>query len=653
MVQRTLSFVRRYDSALVALVAAILYVVTYVNHPAVPSAQSIGWFSWYDQSEYLRTAKDLAAFKFRYSVYPLGYPILGALFLWLLPLHPFFVPNLLCAVGITVLFYRIAASLVTRIEAFVLTALGVFMQSYLWVNTLTPPWNSVPVSLAILVCTYFIVFRKVTQRGLAICGVAIACAFLCRPWDALFLMMLFAAGLFELGTWRERIRATSTLAIGLFAGIALVAIDYLTVFGTLMSPYIKQHLDMGFSLFNYPLRLYQIVFDGNLIAEGVHPSVFAKMPYLCLILPGMALVIRRYGRRAVAWLVSMTAMIGFYLSMNGLTPSNFWSYHGYRYLTFIVPFVVMFAYLSLTRAWRLLGWKVTLAGLAAGVLVPVVVGEKVVAVDPGMPVAFSKKVEGKTLHVTLQLLQPAQLDGIRMQFDRSFSIPIDTSISPADRVMLEENGQPESVFHDFVVEQEPNGTATIVFPQSVRAPISRVDATFNGIDNDSLSAVTPIKAEFQPFGYFVHVLHVLNRLRLNFQIRARLVSTPWDLTGSAAGIPDGQLDFAIDCDFPTAEKEGLTDLEIRVGAGNLTGKWATHNRGMNWDKLAFARGYVEDAMKTHHPPQLIGLTEILKSSGKFTILFKLPESYRKVPLTLVGLDRQGQELFEKQIAPLS
>ena len=651
--QGTLSFARRYDSTLVALVATLLYVITYFNHPAVPSSQSIGWFSWYDQSEYLKTAKDLAAFKLRFSVYPLGYPILGALFLWILPLHPFFVPNLLCAVGITVLFYRIAASLVTRIEAFVLTALGVFAQSYFWVNTLTPPWNSVPVSFAIFVCTYFIVFRKVTQRGLSICGIAIACAFLCRPWDALFLMMLFAAALFELRSWRERIRATLPLAIGLFAGILLVAIDYLIVFGTLMSPYVKQHLNMGFSLFNYPLRVYQIIFDGNLIAEGVHPSVFAKMPYLCLIFPGVALVIRRYGRRAVAWLFSITAMIGFYLSMNGLTPSNFWSYHGYRYLAFIVPFVVLFAYLSLTRAWRILGWKATLAGLAAGVFVPVVLGEKVVAVDPGMPAAFSKQVEGKTLHVTLQWLRPAELDGIRMQFDRSFSVPVDSSISPADRVTLEENGQQETLFHDFVVEQEPNGTVTIVFPQSVRAPLSRVDATFNGVDNDSLSAVTSIKADFQPFGYFVHVLHVLNRLRLDFEIRARLVSTPWDLTGSVAGVPDGQLDFAIDCDLPSADKEGLTDLEIQVGTGGLAGKWATHNRGMNWDKLAFARGYVEDDVKAQHPPQLIAFTEILNSSGKFTILFKLPESYRKVPLTLVGLDRQGQELFEKQIAPLS
>lgn len=636
-----------------AAVATILYVVTYANHPAVPSSQSVGWFSWYDQSEYLRTAKDLAAFKLRYSVYPLGYPMLGALFLWLLPLHPFLIPNLVCAVGIALLFYRIAGAMVSRVEAFILTAMGVFAQSYFWVNTLTPPWNSVPVSFVIFVCAYLIVFRKVTVGSLAICGFAIAVAFLCRPWDALFLMMLFAAGLFELGTWRERIRATSTLALGLFVAVFIIAIDYLTVFGTLMSPYVKQHLDMGFSLSNFPLRVYQIVFDGNLIAEGVHPAVFAKMPYLSLILPGVALVIRRFGRRAVAWLVSMAAMICFYLSMNGLTPSNFWSYHGYRYLTFFVPFAVLFAYLSLTRAWRELGWKATLAGLAAGVLVPAVVGEKAVAVDPGMPVAFSNQVEGKTLHFALQLLQPTALDGVRLQFDKSLAIPVDSSISPPDRVMLEENGRPESLFHDFVVEQEPNGTVTIVFPQSVRTLIFRLDATFNGIDNDSLSAATPVKAEFQPFGYFLHVLHVLNRLRLNSQVAARLVSTPWDLTGSAAGVPDGQPDFAIDCDLPGEEKQGLTDLEIRISSSNLTGKWATHSRGMNWDKLAFARGSVEAGLKTQHPPQLITLADVLNGSGKFTILFKLPEPYRKIPLTLVGLDRQGQELFEKEIAPLS
>src|SRR5258708_22084236 len=109
------------------------------------------------------------------------------------------------------------------------------------------------------------------------------------------------------------------------------------------------------------------------------------------------------------------------------------------------------------------------------------------------------------------------------------------------------------------------------------------------------------------------------------EVLASLVLTPWDLTGSAAGVPDGQQDFGIDCDVPSGVKTRLADMEVLLHSGNVNGKWATHSRGMNWDKLVFVPGYVEDNLRSPHPQIITRLPEILKTSDKFTILFKLPE----------------------------
>src|SRR6266567_5398273 len=147
-VRRPIACVQRYDLSLLAAFTTLLYVICFLNFPSTPDARWAGWFGWYDQSEYLRTARDLAAFKLTSSVYPLGYPLMGALFMWILPVHPFFIPNLFFTVGTTLLFYSIARTLLTRLESFALTVVGIFLPRYLWQWTLIVPWNSIPVIFA-------------------------------------------------------------------------------------------------------------------------------------------------------------------------------------------------------------------------------------------------------------------------------------------------------------------------------------------------------------------------------------------------------------------------------------------------------------------------------------------------------------------------
>ena len=656
VLRRCIGFAEHFDLALVASFAALLYVIRYLNFtsPQVP------WVGWWDQGEYLKVAHDLAGFKIAYSNYPLGYPLLGALFFRLLPGHPFFLPNLFCTVGIATLFYCSARRVVTKFEAAGLTVLGVATSKYFWIWTLTVPWNVIPVAFVAFLLVYLIVFRQPTVRKMQICGIAIAGAFFCRPWDAFFLAILYSGGLYVLDTWRERFRAAAVLVSSITLVALLIIADYMVVFGAPYNPYMRGLATQGMSFAHYPFKIYQIFLDSNVISTSSPSALLDRMPWLVLIVPGALLLIRRYGVPAIAWITAATTMTGFYLSANGMIPSQFWDYWGYRYLACWAPYTVLLSYLSITRAWRTLGWKTVTGGFAAGFLLLGIVGWQpvVVAQWPSTSgfktdvLAIKKQMIDKTLLVSVRFPKPTTMDGLRLRFERGLMVPMETAGST--RASVKADGRPLiTPWTEVVVHQEKDsGTLTIFFVNSrvSQEPTSQLDLKFEGIDNDTLTTVTAIRARFHPFGYVSYKYDRVARRVLAAEVTAYLVPTPWDLTGSAAGIPDGQIDFAVDCKLPSSVRHRLADMEILLHSGNLGGKWATHSRGMNWDKLVFMPGYVEENLRNH--PQITNLADTLRRTDKFTILFKLPEPDRGLPLTLIGLDRDGQEVFEKKMAGL-
>src|SRR2546430_6397369 len=82
--------------ALFILAVAIAYFIAYATAPSVPGPRGPGWFAWFDQGQYLRSAKALAAGNFSPDshFYPPLYPLAGAVFVRWLPQHPFLVVDL-------------------------------------------------------------------------------------------------------------------------------------------------------------------------------------------------------------------------------------------------------------------------------------------------------------------------------------------------------------------------------------------------------------------------------------------------------------------------------------------------------------------------------------------------------------------------------
>ena len=94
------------------IATAVIYSLAYLGHAVLPgnSKYPEGWWGWWDQGQYLKCAASLAHGTLTSDTYwyPLGYPMIGALFYRFTPQHAFFLPDLILVLGITALFYQIA-----------------------------------------------------------------------------------------------------------------------------------------------------------------------------------------------------------------------------------------------------------------------------------------------------------------------------------------------------------------------------------------------------------------------------------------------------------------------------------------------------------------------------------------------------------------
>ena len=533
-----------------------------------------------------------------------------------------------------------------------------FAVQHFWRNTLVWPWSSAPVDFAFFLCAYLIVFRRPTLRGMALSSLAIALAFFCRPPDAVFLVLIYGAGVLALETQNERFRAILYLVISMGAITALVTADYIYVFGGIITPYMKHVAGIGFSITNFPLKVYQIFLDGNLMTMGNPAGVLSAMPWLVLVVPGAAVIFRCSRLRAMALFTAMLGMVCFYMSLNGMTPSNFWNYHGYRYITWCVPFTLLLAYLTVSRAWKLLGWRSTLAGVVPVVIFPLALGWQSTVIDQVLPTSkdgatgssvggmrMANSDAGHVLRVSAEMT-PTLIDGIRLEFARPLDYPVDGSASA--RATVAADGRAISRWRDYIVRQDNVSTVSVSFINSIgsKQPLSRVDVMLEGIENIRVTKLTAMRAQFRPFGYLQRVEHTVAQLIRQERITAYRFPTQLDLTGSAAGVPDGLMDYAIDCHLPSSIRHDVADLELLVDGG-AHGKLATHSRGLNWDKLVFLPGFTKDNIREPRRQMFLRLADVPDQFDDVTLLFKLVNPDAR--LTLVGLDPSGQQLFVKDI----
>ena len=355
------------------LVLAVLYTAQYLGHPALPGnnpAFPAGWWGWWDQGNYLKSAaalarRDMAADQ---HLYPLGYALLARPFMRLAPMHPFYFVDL--------------ASLLVTLAAFVSVALrcglapGWAVPVFVLAVAADPvlfqqwaiPWSTTPVAAVLWLLAAVAMAHIDGRRRPVLLGLLTVCIPMLRPTDLLFAMPALAACL-AADLWHRRMTLRDCAKFGLAVAIpaALYLGLHLRIYGPHFSPYMLSSRDIGFSLHDFGWKASIILVDPRGWVGGGE-GLLARCPWMILGLAGLLPAVLRLKTAAVAATMLLHGV--FYLSYVDLLPTSFWRFNNVHYWIWAVP---GFALLAALLVRDLLGGRQTrrlpaLAGLVATVL---------------------------------------------------------------------------------------------------------------------------------------------------------------------------------------------------------------------------------------------------------------------------------------------
>ena len=173
-----------------ALFLAVLYTAQYLGHPSLPGnnvQNPAGWWSWFDQSNYLKSATALAHGDLTPDQhhYPLGYALAGAPFMWVSSVHPFFFVDLISLLLSLTAFVSVAryCGVESRWSS-LLFVLAVAADPVLFEQWVVP-WTTTPIAAAVWLLLAVAASHMAGQRRPFLLGLIAVCLPILRPSDLL------------------------------------------------------------------------------------------------------------------------------------------------------------------------------------------------------------------------------------------------------------------------------------------------------------------------------------------------------------------------------------------------------------------------------------------------------------------------------------
>lgn len=376
---RRLDPVRRLPMlvSLVGLALTAIYVSSYVGNPAVPGNHGrfpLGWWGWWDQSQYLLSARSFAHADFSpaHHWYPPGYSVFGAPFLLLSASHPYLLPDLACLLASYAGFLLFARTVGVgpRWAAllFLLATCGSEALRDVWAE----PWNT-SLSSALIWWLLALTARHLAGDGIArrgplpavpagvirrrrlssLAGLGALAAIIpfTRPTDGL-LVAIWAAGA-GLAAIRLRALRTGDL-LAMLASAVVVAVPeallWLRIYGTHESQYMINSRSLGFEFASVGWKTYLLL----LTPRPWFPFGAGLVQRLPWILPGLAGMLalpwisRGPARMMLGLLALMIAAYSLlFFSYVDLIPSGLWRYNNVHYFKWTLPGVALFGFLLL------------------------------------------------------------------------------------------------------------------------------------------------------------------------------------------------------------------------------------------------------------------------------------------------------------------
>jgi hypothetical protein len=240
------------------------YIVAYLAAPALPGGFKfpLGWWGWSDQGLYLKSAQAFSRLDLRGTehTYPILYSVFAAPFTRFMPIHPFFMIDLICFLIVAGIFVAIGSKSIGFLPStavFVCTLCIPWVLASVWII----PWTSTlaaALTSILLLCRAddrFAQGAAPPHRYLAfglLCGLVV----LCRPLDFIIdLSMCAYVGILSVSSairkkepmWSGRLLTiAAAMVLGISIGPALMAGFNKIAYDSIISPYMQISRESGY-----------------------------------------------------------------------------------------------------------------------------------------------------------------------------------------------------------------------------------------------------------------------------------------------------------------------------------------------------------------------------------------------------------------------
>jgi len=349
---------------------AAFYVIAYLRAPALPGdyQNPLGWWGWTDQGLYLKSAQAFSRFDFRSSEhwYPILYSLLAALFVRMMPIHPFFIVDLVCFLIVVGGYLKIGSKIIGLAPSAILFACVISFPWILaqdWIIPWTSTLSAAITTILLLACAN----ERFVQGGsplwsyLAFAALTSLLAFV-RPLDFIIDSVMYgyvavrcigAARMNKQAIFSARHFAiAAALVAGTMIGPVLMAAFNLKVYGHLISPYIQASRESGFDLATIPEKFVSLFDDGASVFLAPKQTFLRGYPWLALTMAMIPSVLA-FGTNILRLITVIACLhVAIYLAYGDLLPDNLYTYHAIHYFKLWMPYFALIAAAGLLFLYR-------------------------------------------------------------------------------------------------------------------------------------------------------------------------------------------------------------------------------------------------------------------------------------------------------------
>ena len=363
------------------MIIFLIYTFRFLSHPDLPHDMVSGWWGWWDQSQYIKSARALSRIDLspaEHWYFP-GYALLGAVFYKSMPVHAFYFVDAICFLVTALCFIRISRHFdIGAVAASAVFVFSTVLNSAVF-EQFVVPWSTTPSCAIIYVILTLFLNRSTDTLKFFLTGLLASAVLIIRPTDVIstapvFVFLAANATVGLLRRSRERIGnrpgdpaksiplvTLASLIAGGMAGLSCVLLIYYAIYGWSVSHYLNISQDIGFIFSALPIKLYVLFIDPAAL-YGQGKAILTAYPWIFLSLIGIVCCLLERSRLSII-AACVLVHIFFYACYADLLPTNIWHFNLIHYLKWTFPLLGLFAWLAVKTV--LSGRRIGSTALAA------------------------------------------------------------------------------------------------------------------------------------------------------------------------------------------------------------------------------------------------------------------------------------------------